>query len=257
MKQFEKFNAWLISKDKIAEPPMTPQDKYGVDKVASGFRKHRERVVPAFQKCQLCEEVLPAEAFSPCNIYKNGLRPYCRRCMTVYSQVRREKKSNKTNDTPRVRKVYNSTGIIFRPNKDIPPPEKPLKQNDMKKISKRCGRELPIENFAKNLRSSDGYMHICNECWAKAKAEGHAVLKLQQAEPTATLSEPTTDHVETMEAIQQSHDSLAQTVAESKVQNEKIHELTLKALELFDDEALIQALRDRGFEGEIYKKFRL
>ena len=91
MNKFEKFNAWLISKDKIAEPPATPQDKYGVDKVPKGHREKRERSVPAFQKCQLCEEVLPAEAFSPCKVYKSGLRPYCRRCMTVYSQVRREK----------------------------------------------------------------------------------------------------------------------------------------------------------------------
>lgn len=130
----------------------------------------------------------------------------------------------------------------------------------MKKICKRCGQELPIENFAKNLRSGDGYMHICNECWAKAKAEGHAVLKLQQAESIATPSESTTDHAETMEAIAQSHESLSQIVGESKVQNEKIPQLTLKALELFDDESLIQALRDRGFtiiNGELHKKFIL
>lgn len=152
---------------------------------------------------------------------------------------------------------YYSTGIIFRPNKDIPPPEKPIKQNDMKKICKRCGQELPIENFAKNLRSSDGYMHICNECWAKAKAEGHAVVKKIDEQ---TPAEPSASHVETLEAIEKSHESLSQTVAESKVQNEKIHQFTLKALELFDDESLIQALRDRGFtitNGELHKKFIL
>lgn len=124
----------------------------------------------------------------------------------------------------------------------------------MKKICKRCGQELPIENYAKNLRSSDGYMHICNECWAKAKAEGHAVVKKIDEQ---TQAEPSADHAETMQAIEKSHESLSQTVAESKVQDEKIHQLTLKALELFDDDSLIQALRDRGFEGEIYKKFRL
>lgn len=124
----------------------------------------------------------------------------------------------------------------------------------MKKTCKQCGQELPIENFAKNLRSSDGYMHICNECWAKNKAAGRVVVrKIDEQAP----AEPSADHAETMQAIEKSHESLAQTIAESKVQDEKIHQLTLKELELFDDDSLIQALRDRGFEGEIYKKFRL
>lgn len=124
----------------------------------------------------------------------------------------------------------------------------------MEKTCKKCGRTLPIEEFAGNLRSSDGKMHICKECWAKAKAEGRAVVKkIDEQTPT----EPSADHVKTLEAIQQSNASLEKTIAESKVPDEKIHQLTLKALELFDDDSLIQALRDRGFEGEIYKKFRL
>lgn len=135
----------------------------------------------------------------------------------------------------------------------------------MEKTCKKCGRTLPIEEFAGNLRSSDGRMHICKECWVKAKAEGIAAAKdHKQAErvielPAGTVVVGTTtpDHAETMQAIEKSHESLAQTIAESKVQDEKIHQLTLKALELFDDDSLIQALRDRGFEGEIYKKFRL
>lgn len=136
----------------------------------------------------------------------------------------------------------------------------------MKKICKRCGQELPIENYAKNARSKDGYKHICNGCMSKAlKASFAAAKDYKQAESvielpaeTVVVGATTPDHAETMQTIEKSHESLAQTIAESKVQNEKIHELTLKALELFDDEALIQALRDRGFEiinGELYKKF--
>lgn len=135
----------------------------------------------------------------------------------------------------------------------------------MEKTCKKCGRTLPIEEFAGNLRSSDGKMHICKECWAKVKAEGIAATKdHKQAErvielPAETVAVGTTtpDHAETMQTIEKSHESLAQTIAESKVRDEKIHQLTLKALELFDDDSLIQALRDRGFEGEIYKKIRL
>lgn len=136
----------------------------------------------------------------------------------------------------------------------------------MKKICKRCGQELPIENFAKNARSKDGYMHICNECMSKALKAGFAAAKdHKQAESvielpaeTVVVGTTTPDHAETMQAIEKSHESLEKTIAESEVQNEKIHQLTLKALELFDDEALIQALRDRGFSiinGELHKKF--
>ena len=34
----------------------------------------------------------------------------------------------------------------------------------MKKICKVCGRELPLESFAKHRLSKDGYMATCNSC---------------------------------------------------------------------------------------------
>ena len=186
--------------------------------------------------CKRCGQELPIENYAKNLRSSDGYMHICNECWV----------KAKAEGHAVVRKIDEQT-----------PAEKPIKQNDMKKICKRCGQELPIENYAKNLRSSDGYMHICNECWVKAKAEGHAVVrKIDEQTP----AEPSADHVETLETIQQSHESLAQTIAESKVQNEKIHQLTLKALELFDDKALIQALRDRGFSivnGELHKKFIL
>lgn len=32
------------------------------------------------------------------------------------------------------------------------------------KVCKDCGRELPIEEFQRQAKSKDGYMHICKEC---------------------------------------------------------------------------------------------
>ena len=64
-------------------------------------------------------------------------------------------------------------------------------------------------------------------------------------------------HEEVLNTIEQSSDSLDKTILESKEQDEKIHQLTLKALELFDDGSIIQALRDRGYIGDIYKKVTL
>ena len=153
-------------------------------------------------------------------------------------------------------------GFVNTRSSQLPPPEirraLTIKNNDMEKICKKCGKTLPIESFAKNLRSKDGYMHICKECWAEVREAGKLAAKETTVKELVTVeSAPVQLHTEVMETIEQSSESLGKTIAESKLQDEKIHELSLKALELFDDDSLIQALRDRGFEGEIYKKFRL
>ena len=35
------------------------------------------------------------------------------------------------------------------------------------KVCKDCGRELPIDEFQRQAKSKDGYMHICRECKQK------------------------------------------------------------------------------------------
>lgn len=67
--------------------------------------------------------------------------------------------------------------------------------------------------------------------------------------------EPT--HEQTMQTMEDASNMLDKTIAESEEQTEKIHQLTLKALELFDDESVIQSLRNRGYVGDIYKKITL
>lgn len=42
------------------------------------------------------------------------------------------------------------------------------------KVCKDCGRELPIENFQRQAKSRDGYMHICKECKSKRVLTGVA-----------------------------------------------------------------------------------
>lgn len=32
------------------------------------------------------------------------------------------------------------------------------------KVCKKCGRELTIDHFARQAKSSDGYLHICRDC---------------------------------------------------------------------------------------------
>ena len=45
------------------------------------------------------------------------------------------------------------------------------------KVCKCCGRELPISSFQKQVKSKDGYMHICRECKGKSRTEEVVVCK--------------------------------------------------------------------------------
>lgn len=53
----------------------------------------------------------------------------------------------------------------------------PLTNSNMEtKICKRCGRELPLDNFGKHFRAKDGHQAICRDCMSaemkKVKASG-------------------------------------------------------------------------------------
>lgn len=37
----------------------------------------------------------------------------------------------------------------------------------MKKVCKRCGKELPIESFGQYSLSKDGHRAYCKDCWAE------------------------------------------------------------------------------------------
>lgn len=117
----------------------------------------------------------------------------------------------------------------------------------MEKTCKVCGRTLPLENFSDNRSAKDGKMYASKECWAEIRTQG-AKTRKKKEEPL---------HKEVLNTIEQSNESLDKTILESKEQDEKIHQFTLKALELFDDESIIQALRNRGYVGDIYKKVTL
>jgi transposase-like protein len=39
------------------------------------------------------------------------------------------------------------------------------------KVCKKCGAEMPLNNFAKRLGSADGLQYWCRECWKTYNAE--------------------------------------------------------------------------------------
>ena len=42
------------------------------------------------------------------------------------------------------------------------------------KVCKNCGRELPINFFAANIKSKDGRQNVCRECMSEKQKAAHA-----------------------------------------------------------------------------------
>lgn len=83
------------------------------------------------------------------------------------------------------------------------------------KVCSRCGRELPIDNFAKNAKSKDGRLSICKECRSAAISAGYAKKRKNMSLP--------------VKGVEGGNPELAR----------------------FTPRQLIEELRSRGFEGEL------
>lgn len=42
------------------------------------------------------------------------------------------------------------------------------------KVCKCCGRELPLNSFAANIKSKDGRQNVCRECMSEKQRAAHA-----------------------------------------------------------------------------------
>lgn len=55
------------------------------------------------------------------------------------------------------------------------------------KKCRECGRELPISEFGKNVKSSDGHLHVCKECNGKARTNRSKAIAEKRARRTAAI----------------------------------------------------------------------
>lgn len=63
------------------------------------------------------------------------------------------------------------------------------------KVCKECGRELPMESFGKQYKSSDGYMHVCRDCMSKKAMERATErVKKEKEKPTGEIFDRTDEH---------------------------------------------------------------
>lgn len=54
---------------------------------------------------------------------------------------------------------------------ETPTPMEPKQETPTTKVCRRCGRELPLESFAKNKSRQDGLQESCRECMASYNRE--------------------------------------------------------------------------------------
>lgn len=94
------------------------------------------------------------------------------------------------------------------------------------KVCKDCGRELPIENFQRQAKSRDGYMHICKECKSKRVLTG--VAKDKDISPSLAIKEKLNENMQKVVSL---------TIAE--------------------DKELVAELRSRGWDVKCTKTLEL
>jgi hypothetical protein len=89
------------------------------------------------------------------------------------------------------------------------------------KICKKCGRELPLENFSKNAKTKDGLQNHCRACASEYSRQIWQRKKAQKKE-------------------------------NERIEFEKKHKVyTNRDLAMFTPRELMLELKARGYEGEL------
>lgn len=107
---------------------------------------------------------------------------------------------------------------------------KPKEMEEVKstKKCKVCGRELPLDQFGKNVKSRDGHLGVCHECKSEAARK-----KREQKDAEKDDAGP----ADIMEPQDITLDRLNDAFS----------------LADYPDEALVDALKQRGYTGTITK----
>lgn len=106
------------------------------------------------------------------------------------------------------------------------------------KVCKRCGRELPVDQFGKHAKTKDGLQPICKECRSKKSKAAHVKKNV------------TPEVIEKLEELEDTVNSYAEKIKEEPVAGTRLW----PNLSGFQDEDLIHELAERGWEGNISKR---
>ena len=92
-------------------------------------------------------------------------------------------------NTRRVERPYFAEACKYAEPKQKEQPKTINTMNEEKKtttkVCKTCGRELPIEQFAANVKSKDGHLGVCKECNFKARSESRKAVGKKTETPSS------------------------------------------------------------------------
>ena len=101
-------------------------------------------------------------------------------------------------NTRRVERPYFAEACKYAEPKQKEQPKTINTMNEEKKtttkVCKTCGRELPIEQFAANVKSKDGHLGVCKECNFKARSESRKAVGKKREERIKEIIAEHTPH---------------------------------------------------------------
>lgn len=100
------------------------------------------------------------------------------------------------------------------------------------KTCSRCGKELPLEKFGRNVRAADGYQKICLDCFKEALKAG-----IKKKEKTKAVKKATAAAKEA-----------AGSAAAAAVSMTSLESAAIDLLKGFSDKELANELRARGWD---------
>ena len=110
-------------------------------------------------------------------------------------------------------------------------------------VCKRCGRELPVDQFGKHFRAKDGLNPYCKECVSEIQKEASARRKKRENPEIPEV-------IERLDELKDTVDSYAEKIKEEPAAGTRLW----PNLSGFQDEDLIHELAERGWEGNITKR---
>lgn len=155
----------------------------------------------ATKVCNRCHRELPVSEFSRNHTRKDGYQCQCKDCQREISRA------------------------TYVRHKDEPAPE-PVKERTTK-VCTKCGKELPLERFGRNPRSSDGLKCYCKDC--------------------------ENENCRTYRAKKYGKKEGKPKKMDIPIINELLQQ-PVPAISTFTDDALIAELRRRGWHGTITKE---
>lgn len=112
------------------------------------------------------------------------------------------------------------------------------------KTCSRCGKELPLEKFGRNVRAADGYQKICLDCFKEALKAGTK----KKGKPKAKAAKAAKEAADLATAAANAAADAANSAADAAASMSSLRSAAIDLLKGFADKELANELRARGWD---------